>query len=86
MISADYKVIESNLYEYAVYLQSNQLASSFSYQPKPFREIEELLEKEMRELNKELLHVNVPNEEKGRAMRDFVLKVFSHYQRKVRVL
>ena len=39
MISADYKAIESNLYEYAVYLQSNELASSFSYQPKPFREI-----------------------------------------------
>ena len=43
MISKDYKEIESYIYEYAVYLQANELANNPSYEPKPFFKIEELM-------------------------------------------
>ncbi len=36
LISEDYKHIESKIYEYAVYLKSNELASSLNYEPHPF--------------------------------------------------
>lgn len=41
MAGEEYKKIESDIYEYAVYLQSNQLASDISYEPQPFKHIEE---------------------------------------------
>lgn len=36
----EYKQIEADIYEYATYLQSNQLASDLFYEPHPFRAIE----------------------------------------------
>jgi hypothetical protein len=41
--SQDYKEIESDIYEYAVYLQSNELASELNYEPHPFSQIEKTL-------------------------------------------
>lgn len=31
LVSEDYKQIEADIYEYAVYLQSNELASNINY-------------------------------------------------------
>ena len=35
-ISEEYKTIESDIYEFAVYLQANQLATQIGYEPHPF--------------------------------------------------
>lgn len=39
LVSKDYVDIEADLYDYAVYLQHNQLANDIHYQPHPFTEI-----------------------------------------------
>ena len=83
MISKDYKEIESYIYEYAVYLQANELANNPSYEPKPFFKIEELMGEEMKGLNRTLMSSKEDSEVKGKLMRDFVLRTMDHYRRKV---
>jgi len=39
LISEEYKEIEDDIYEYAVYLQSNELASNLDYETHPFRQL-----------------------------------------------
>lgn len=46
-ISKDYLEIESELYEYAAYLQCNQLANDINYEPHPFSEIEKHIQNEL---------------------------------------
>jgi hypothetical protein len=54
-----YKDIESEIYEYAVYLQANELASSQTYESIPFQSqcfVINNLESSMKELNKAIAH------------------------------
>ena len=86
LASEDYKIIQSELYEYAVYLQANQLATSFTYESIPLQNqlfIINGLEAEAKDVNKRLISDSAPPEDKGRTMGDFVVKVFSQHKRKV---
>jgi hypothetical protein len=55
IVSQEYKQIEADIYEYAVYLQSNELASQLHYEPHPFTEIERNLVIEYEGANSENL-------------------------------
>lgn len=59
LASAAYKDIESEIYEYAVYLQANELATSETYESIPFKNqcfVINNLEKSMKEVNKQIAH------------------------------
>lgn len=84
MMGEDYKAIEAEIYDWAVYCQSNQLAHDLSYEPRPFRAMEELIDREMRSVNKSLIQNDeLTFEQKSRCMRDFVLKAMDFYKKKV---
>lgn len=38
-ISEEYKNIETEIHEFAIYLQSNHMASEINYEPKNFNEV-----------------------------------------------
>lgn len=82
----DYKEIEAAIYDYAAYLQANQLATSLTYESIPLqnqRFILDNLEKQLKDISTSLLSQNSSLEEKGKTMRDFVLKVMAEHKRKV---
>jgi hypothetical protein len=55
MASEDYKAIESEIYDYAAYLQCNQLASSLSYEPLSITCITNDLEEQLKVINRTLI-------------------------------
>lgn len=84
--SEGYKEIESTIYDYAAYLQANQLATSLTYESIPLKNqrfILENLEKELKDVNTSILSKGSSLEEKGKLMRDFVMKVMTENKRKV---
>jgi hypothetical protein len=84
IVSEDYKSIESDIYEYAVYLQSNQLASDLNYEPAPFKVIEESIMEDMRNINKSIIqNDSIEIEIKHKMMRDFIVLSMERYKRKV---
>jgi hypothetical protein len=84
MVSKDYKQIEADIYEYAVYLQSNELATSYTYQPHPFEEIERELMEEMKSINKTIIQQETLTlNEKTRLMRDFIMEATEKFKKKV---
>lgn len=83
MISADYKRIEEDIYEYAVYLQANQLATSLDFEPLPFQAIQQMVEEELEELQRVLLQEDVPLRERADLMRKFLGRTMGHFRRKV---
>jgi hypothetical protein len=82
LIREEYKQIESDIYEYAVYLQSNQLASTIDYEPRPFAQLEAQLMEELRTVNRKILQEEGDAEEKLKAMRDFLLKAIGRFKQK----
>jgi hypothetical protein len=84
LISEDYKHIEGDIYEYATYLQSNQLASSLTYQHLPVVCHTYTLDDQLAALNKVLVQNDeLPLKEKSRMLRDFLLEVIEKYRKKV---
>jgi hypothetical protein len=84
LIHKDFMDIESDLYEYAVYLQSNVLASKLDYEPHPFTEIEALLMTEMKDVNCTIRqNSSFSVEEKEIKMRNFLLKAMKSFKNKV---
>lgn len=86
MASEEYKAIEAEIYEYAAYLQCNQLASSLSYEPLSITCLTEDLDGQLKNVNKTLIQ----NEElspkaKARVMRDFLLEWVDRFRKKVRL-
>jgi hypothetical protein len=82
MMSYDYKQIESDLYEYAVYLQANQLPSSLTYEHLPIVCHTYYLEQEVDALCKGLLHDEKSSpQEKGIKMKNFLLQVHERYRK-----
>ena len=84
--SEDYKEIEAAIYDYAAYLQANQLATSLTYESIPLqnqRFVLDGLEKELKDVNSSILSKDSTLEEKARTMRDFVLRVMAEHKRKV---
>jgi hypothetical protein len=74
IVSEDYKRIESDIYEYAVYLQSNQLATDINYEPAPYKVIEEKVMEEMKNVNRAIIQdEEIDLEVKNKMMRDFVI-------------
>lgn len=43
------------MHQYALYLQSNHMASEIGYETKPFSEIEEVIVDEMKRINKTII-------------------------------
>jgi hypothetical protein len=83
-ILGEYKQIEADIYEYAAYLQSNQLASDLFYEPHPFRAVEAQIEEELKQVNVAIMQGRDRTvEEKCVAMRDFVLDSMGKFRRKV---
>ena len=86
MVSEDYKRIESDIYEYAVYLQSNQMASDLNYEPAPFKSLEENILDEMKTLNRTIIQEEgIDVELKNKMMRDFIVTTMEKLRKKVRV-
>lgn len=84
MVSEDYKRIESDIYEYAVYLQSNQLASDLNYEPAPFKSIEENIMEEMKSINRTIIQEEgIDLEIKNKMMRDFIIMTMEKLKKKV---
>jgi hypothetical protein len=76
LLSEDYKQIESDIYEYASYLQANQLASSLSYEHLPIICHTYYLDEEVAALSKSLIQDNqTPLLDKCRKVRDFLFNV-----------
>jgi hypothetical protein len=83
-IFEEYKQIEADIYEYASYLQSNQLASDLFYEPHPFRAIEQQIDEQLKSVNVLLIQGRDQTiEEKYAIMRDFLMDSMGKFKKKV---
>lgn len=84
MASQEYKNIESDIYEYASYLQCNQLASSLEYQPLNILCITENLEDQIKTMNRMLIqNEEMSLKDKSKALRDFLIEWMNRFKKKV---
>lgn len=70
MASEDYKQVESDIYEYASYLQSNQLAHDLDFEPLPFRNLQEEVSESVKNISRILLQTD---QDKSQIMKDFIV-------------
>lgn len=82
-VAADFKRIQGEIFDYALYLQSNELFSSLSYEPKPFSVVEKYMEDDMKDLNSFLLYGSDTIEEKQKKMTHFVSECLRKFKLKV---
>ncbi len=72
------------MYQYASYLQSNQLASDLSYEPYPFVATEEKIMEQMKSINKTIIqNTHIMPEDKNIMMRDFIVNTIDKFKKKV---
>ncbi len=72
------------MYQYASYLQSNQLASDLSYEPYPFVATEEKIMEQMKSINKTIIqNTHIMPEDKNMMMRDFIVNTIDKFKKKV---
>ncbi len=72
------------MYQYASYLQSNQLASDLSYEPYPFVAIEEKIMEQMKSINKTIIqNTHIMPGDKNIMMRDFIMNTIDKFKKKV---
>jgi hypothetical protein len=84
MASEEYKNIECEIYEYASYLQCNQLASSLTYEPLNITCLTNDLEEQMKDINITLIqNETMELKDKAKAMRDFLLLWITRFKKKV---
>lgn len=85
-ISEEYKNIETEIREFAIYLQSNHMASEINYEPKNFNEIEEVVMDEMNRINRTIIQdMEILPELKERLMRNFILRAMDKFKTKVNI-
>lgn len=84
MASEKYKEIESDIYDYASYLQCNQLASSLSYEPLQIQCITADIDSKLREVNKTIIQKEeISIKDKEILMRDFLLEAIDKFKKRV---
>ena len=83
MAADDYKEIESDIYDYAAYLQGNELASSLTFEPISIMSITYDLESEIKNINTTLIQdKEMSMIDKSRQMRDFLMEWMEKFKKK----
>jgi serine/threonine-protein kinase RIO1 len=82
-VSEAYKAIESELYDYAAYLQCNAMASSLTWEPKPFRAVEKWVYEEMERVTRFVHSAAESPEDKAAKMAVFVADTTRKFRTKV---
>ncbi len=86
IISQEYKKLEGEIFDYAVYLQHNELFTSLNFEPKPFSAVEKHILYDLNKICDFFMDPEESVEVKSKKMKEFLLDKMRYFRIKVRLV